>query len=55
MTIKLFSLLCDEDLGLCNHLKYTIPNTKDKPVYLPHRTIPIQLQAKVWKCLNACL
>ena len=24
----------------------------DKPVYLPHRTIPVQLQAEVWKCLD---
>ena len=32
--------LCDEDLGLCDRLKYTIPTTIDKPVYLPHRTIP---------------
>ena len=47
--------LCDEDLGLCDHLKHTIPITKDKPVYLPHRTIPFQLQAKVWKCLDAWL
>ena len=28
--------LCDEDLGLCNRLKHTIPTTMDKPVYLPH-------------------
>ena len=40
-------LLCDEDLGLCDHLKHTIPITMDKPVYLPHRTIPVQLQAEV--------
>ena len=40
-------LLCDEDLGLCNCLKHTIPITMDKPVYLPHRTIPVQLQAEV--------
>ena len=47
--------LCDEDLGLCDCLKHTIPTTMDKPVYLPHRTIPVQLQAKVQKCLNAWL
>ena len=29
--------LCDEDLGLCDWLKHTIPTTMDKPVYLPHR------------------
>ena len=47
--------LCDEDLGLCDCLKHSIPVTMDKPVYLPHRTIPVQLQAKVQKCLNAWL
>ena len=36
--------LCDEDLGLCDHLKHTIPTTTSKPVYLPHHTIPVQLQ-----------
>ena len=45
--------LCDEDLGLHDHIKHTIPTTTDKPVYLPHRTIPVQLQAKVQKCLNS--
>ena len=40
-------LLCDEDLGLCDCLKHTIPVTTNKPVYLPHRTIPVQLQAEV--------
>ena len=47
--------MCDEDLGLCNHLKHTIPTTTDKPVYLPHHTIPVQLQAEVWKCLDTWL
>ena len=47
--------LCDEDLGLCDCLKHTIPTTTDKPVYLPHRTIPVQLQAEVWKCLDTWL
>ena len=42
--------LCDEDPGLSDHLKHTIPATMDKPVYLPHRTIPVQLQAEVRKC-----
>ena len=28
--------LCDKDLGLCDCLKYTIPTTMSKPVYLPH-------------------
>ena len=48
-------LLCDEDLGLCNCLKHTIPTTMDKPVYLPHCTIPVQLQAEAHKCLDAWL
>ena len=26
--------LGDDDLGLCDHLKHTIPTTTDKPVYL---------------------
>ena len=47
--------LCDEDLGLCDRLKHTIPTTMDKPVYLPHCTIPVQLQAEVWKCLDTWL
>ena len=29
--------------------------TTDKPVYLPHRTIPVQLQAEVRKCLDTWL
>ena len=47
--------MCNEDLGLCNHLKHTIPITTDKPVYLPHHTIPVQLQAEVRKCLDTWL
>ena len=47
--------LCDEDLGLCDCLKHTIPTTTDKPVYLPHYTIPVQLQAEVRKCLDTWL
>ena len=47
--------LCDEDLGLCDCLKHTIPTTTDKPVYLPHCTIPVQLQAEVHKCLDTWL
>ena len=47
--------LGDEDLGLCDCLKHTIPTTTDKPVYLPHRTIPVQLQAEVRKCLDTWL
>ena len=47
--------LCDEDLSLCDCLKHTIPITTDKPVYLPHRTILVQLQAVVCKCLDTWL
>ena len=38
--------LCDEDLGLCDCLKHTIPTTTDKPVYLP-----FQFSFKL-KCTN---
>ena len=53
---SIFSLF-DEDLGLCDHLKHTIPTTMatDKPVYLPDHTIPVQLQAEVCKCLDTWL
>ena len=47
--------LCDGDLGLCDCLKHTIPMTMDGPIYLPHRTIPVQLQAEVHKCLDTWL
>ena len=47
--------LCDEDLGLCDHLKHTIPMTMDRPIYLPHCMIPVQLQAEVRKCLDTWL
>ena len=40
-------LLHDEDLGFCNKLAHSIHMTTDKPVYLPHRTIPRQLQGEV--------
>ena len=42
----------DVDLGFCDILKHSIPTTTDKPVYLPHRQIPVQLQSEVRKCLN---
>ena len=45
-------LLFDGDLGFCDILKHSIPTTTDKPVYLPHRQIPIQLQSEVRKCLD---
>ena len=47
--------LHDGDLGYCDKLKHTIPVTTNKPVYLPHRTIPVQLQAEVQKCLDTWL
>ena len=51
---KVFSLH-DEDLGYCDELAHSIPTMTDKLVYLPHRTIPRQLQGEVWKCLDTWL
>ena len=51
---EVFSLH-DEDLGYCNKLTHTVPTSTDKPVYLPHRTIPRQLQGEVHKCVNTWL
>ena len=48
---EVFSLF-DGDLGFCDILKHSIPTTVDKPVYLPHRQIPVQLQSEVRKCLD---
>ena len=48
---EVFSLF-DGDLGVCDILKHSIPTTTDKPVYLPHRQIPVQLQSEVRKCLD---
>ena len=48
---EVFSLH-DEDLGFCDQIKYTIPMTMDKPVYLVHHTISPQLQGEVHKCLD---
>ena len=48
---EVFSLF-DRDLGFCDVLKHSIPTTTDKPVYLPHRQIPVRLQSEVRKCLN---
>ena len=45
----------DEDLGYCDKLTHTIPTSTDKPVYLPHRTFPRQLQGEVHECLNTWL
>ena len=44
--------LHNEDLGLSDRLKHTILTTTDKPIYLPHQTIPVQLQMEVWDCLD---
>ena len=51
---EVFSLY-DGDLGYCDKLKHSIPTTTNKPIYLPHQQIPIQLQSKVRKCLDAWL
>ena len=48
-------LLHDEDLGFCTKLAHSISTTTEKPVYLPHRTIPRQLQGEVQKCLDMWL
>ena len=47
--------LCDEDLGDHDRPKHTIPTTTDRPIYLPYRTIPVQLQAEVCRCLDTWL
>ena len=47
---EVFSLH-DKDLGFCDQIKHTIPTMMDKPVYLPHCTIPPQLQGEVCKCI----
>ena len=51
---EVFSLH-DEDLGFCDKIKHTIPMTLDRPVYLPHSTIPPQLLGEVHKCLDTWL
>ena len=51
---EVFSLY-DGDLDFCDTLKHSIPTTTDKPVYLPHRQIPVQLQQEVRKCLESWL
>ena len=51
---EVFSLF-DGDLGFYDVLKHSIPTTTDKPVYLPHRQIPVQLQSEVRKCLDTWL
>ena len=51
---EVFSLH-DEDLGFCDKIKHTIPMTSERPVYLPHHTIPPQLLGEVCKCLDTWL
>ena len=51
---EVFSLY-DGDLGFCDALKHSIPTTTDKPVYLTHQQIPVQLQQEVRKCLESWL
>ena len=48
---EVFSLF-DGNSGFCDALKHSIPTTMDKPVYLPHCQIPVQLQSEVRKCLD---
>ena len=48
---EVFSLF-DGNLGFCDVLKHSIPTHTDKPVYLPHWQILVQLQSKVRKCLD---
>ena len=48
---EVFSLF-DGDLGFWDVLKHSILTTTDKPVYLPHRQISVQLQSEVRKYLN---
>ena len=52
--VEVFSLH-DEDLRFCDNIKHTILSTLDKPVYLPHCTIPPQLQGEVCECLDTLL
>ena len=42
-------------IGFCDKLAHTIPTMTDKPVYVPHRTIPQQLQGEVRKCIDTWL
>ena len=51
---EVFSLH-DEDLGFCDRIRHTILTTTDKPVYLAHCTIPLQLQGEVFKCFDTWL
>ena len=51
---EVFSLY-DGDLGFCDALKHSIPTTTDKPMYLPHQQIHVQLQQEVRKCLESWL
>ena len=51
---EVFSLH-EEDLRFCDQIKHTILMTTNKPVYLPHHTIPPQLEGEVHKCLDTWL
>ena len=51
---EVFSLY-DGDLGFFDALKHSVPTTTDKPMCLPHRQIPAQLQQEVRKCLESWL
>ena len=47
--------LHNEDLRFCDWIKHTILIKMDRPMYLPHHTIPPQLQGEVSKCLDTWL
>ena len=51
---EVFSL-SEEDFGFYDHLYQSIPTIMDKPIYLPHRAIPQQLQHEVHDGLDRCL
>ena len=51
---EVFSLH-DEDLCFCDKIKHIIPMTLDRPVYLLHHTVPLQLLGEVHKCLDTWL
>ena len=51
---EVFSL-SEEDFGLSDCMYHSIPTTTDKPIYLPHRRIPQQLQHEVCDFLDKWL
>ena len=51
---EVFSLH-DENLRFWDKIKHNLLTTLDKHMYLPHHTIPPQLQGEVHKCLGTWL